>query len=66
MRVRFDTQDKAERSSWSSALNRTVDQIVDASIHQSQEESLENLGRSRSAEKHVCIVFAKEAREGHG
>ena len=27
-------------------------------------ESLENLGRSRSAEKHVRIVFAKEAREG--
>ena len=27
-------------------------------------ESLENLGLSRSAEKHVRIVFAKEAREG--
>ena len=31
------------------------------SIHR---ETLENLGPSRSAEKHVRIVFAKEAREG--
>ena len=27
-------------------------------------ESLENLGRSRSSEKHGRLVFAKEAREG--
>ena len=27
-------------------------------------ETLENLGRSPTAEKHVRIVFAKEAREG--
>ena len=40
------------------ALNRAVDQFVDASIPQPQEESLENLGRSRSAEKYVHIVLA--------
>ena len=33
----------------------------DESLHR---ETLENLGRSRPAEKHVRIVFAKEAREG--
>ena len=49
---------QAELSAWSSALNRTVDQIVDASIPQPQEESLENLGRSRSAEKYVHVVLA--------
>ena len=54
----LNTQDKDELSAWSSALNRTVDQIVDASIPQPQEESLENLGRSRSAEKYVHIVLA--------
>ena len=27
---------------------------------------LRPLGRSPSAEKHVCIVFAKDVREGHG
>ena len=27
-------------------------------------ETLENLGRSRSAEKHAVIVFGKEVREG--
>ena len=32
------------------ALNRTVDQIVDASLPQPQEVSVEKLGRSRSAE----------------
>ena len=34
------------------------DQIMDAFIPQPQEESLENLGRSRSAEKYVHIVLA--------
>ena len=27
-------------------------------------DSIENLGRSRSAEKHVCFMVAREAREG--
>ena len=53
----LNTQDKAERSAWSSALYRTLDQIVDASIPQPQEESLENLCSSRSAEKYVYIVL---------
>ena len=38
--------------------SRTVDQIVDASILQPQEDSLENLGTSISAGKYVHIVLA--------
>ena len=41
------------------ALNRTVDQIVDASLPQPQEVSVEKLGRSRSAERTQA-----EVREG--
>ena len=62
----FDTQDKAERSAWSSALYRTVDQIVDAfpSLRRNRLKILAALVRQRNTCTRTCLLsFGRETHE---